>query len=320
MAQIDRSGATALMPEDASREIIQGIPQFSSVMRLGRKLPNMTRAQRRLPVLSALATAYFVTGEPSTGSPSAGRKQTTSMAWANKYIDAEELAVIVPIPQAVLDDADYPIWDEVTPRIKEAFGVAFDAAVFYGTNAPGNWPDDIVTAATTAGNVVTFGTGADLYEDILGEGGVVAKVEEDGFFVGGHVAAMTMRARLRGVRDANGVPLFNRSMQETTRYELDGAEVIFPRNGAVDPAESLLISGDWSQLVWAIRQDIDYTILREATIYDTDGTTVLYRLAQQDMVALRATMRLGWQVPNPINRLQAVEANRYPFGVLTPAS
>jgi len=41
-------------------------------------------------------------------------------------------------------------------------------------------------------------------------------------------------------------------------------------------------------------------------------------LMQQDMLALRAVMRIGWQVPNPINRLQETEANRYPFSVLIP--
>jgi hypothetical protein len=36
------------------------------------------------------------------------------------------------------------------------------------------------------------------------------------------------------------------------------------------------------------------------------------------MVALRAVIRLGWQLPNPINRLQPTEASRYPFAVLKP--
>ena len=31
-----------------------------------------------------------------------------------------------------------------------------------------------------------------------------------------------MRGRLRNIRDLNGVPLFTRSMQDTTRYALDG--------------------------------------------------------------------------------------------------
>lgn len=320
MALIDRSGAAALIPEAHSRQIIENVPERSVVMSLGRRLPNIPRNQFRMPVLSALATAYFVSGEPTNADATKGLKRTTNVAWANKYINAAEIACIVPIPESVLDDADYDIWTEVRPKIEEAMGVTFDQAVLYGTNAPSDWPDDLLTDATAAGNVVTIGSGTDLYEEIMGEGGVLSKVEDDGYLVTGHVGAMTMKAKLRGLRDANGQPIFNSSMQETTRYELDGAEIQFPRNGAVDATQSLMVSGDWSQLVWAMRQDITYSVLREATIYDTDGTTILYRLAQQDMVALRAVMRIGWQLPNPINRVQQVEANRYPFAILAPAS
>lgn len=308
---ISRTDAEALIPEEISKEIIQSVPQASAVMALARKLPNMGRKQKRLPILAALITAYFVNGDT-------GMKQTSKMAWDNKYIDAEELAVIVPIPEAVLDDTDYDIWGEVKPRMVEAFGVAFDQAVLYGTNAPSVWPDDILTAATAAGHTFTLGTGVDIYEDILGTDGTLALVEQDGFNVTGHIAALTMKARLRGLRDANGVPIFLRSMQEKTRYELDGAGVEFPLNGAVDAAQSLLISGDWQQLVYSMRQDITYKVLTEAVIQDAAGN-IIYNLAQQDMVALRAVMRLGWQLPNPINRVQPVAASRYPFSVLKPA-
>lgn len=308
---LDRSGTAALIPEDVSREIIQGVPAQSAVMSMARKLPNMATNQRRLPVLASLITAYFVSGDT-------GLKQASEVDWDNKYIDAEELAVIVPIPEAVLDDASYDIWGEIKPRIQEAFGVAFDAAVFHGTNAPASWPTPLVTGATSAGNSVTAGTGVDLYEDIMGEGGTLAKVEADGFMVTGHVAAMVMRAKLRGLRDANGQPIFVRSMSDKTRYELDGSPIFFPMNGALNAAAALLLSGDWTQLVYSMRQDITYKILDQAVIQDASGN-IIYNLAQQDMIALRAVMRLGWQLPNPINRMQPTEANRYPFAVLKPA-
>lgn len=320
---ISRSGATALMPEDVSREIIQGAVEQSAVLSLARRLPNMTQKQRRMPVLSSLPTAYFVDGDT-------GLKQTSEVAWANKYIDAEELAVIVPIPEAVLDDADYDIWGEVQPRVAEAIGVAIDQAVLFGTNAPSAWPDDILTAATAASNVVDESTqvaaGDDLYDIILGASGVVSLVEADGFMVNGHVAALTMRGKLRGLREkvydgsstiAGGAPLFTASMQGANQYMLDGSPIAFPRNGAINPATALLFSGDWSQVVYAIRQDITYKVLTEATLQDAAGN-IVYNLAQQDMVALRAVMRLGWQVPNPINRVQQTEANRYPVAVLVP--
>ena len=311
---LDRSGTQALMPEDVSREVIQGVPQNSAVMSLARRLPDMSRKQRRLPVLTSLLTAYFVTGDT-------GLKQTSEVEWGNKYINAEELAVIVPIPESVLDDADYDLWGEIRPQISAAFGKAFDQAVLYGTNAPSDWPSSILTGATSASHTVdlsnTIAASDDLYDAILGDGGVVALVEEDGYMVNGHVASLSMRAKLRGLRDTTGQPIFKTSMQDASRYELDGEPVLFPRNGSIVAAQSLLISGDWAQLVYAMRQDITYKVLTEAVIQDASGN-IVFNLAQQDMVALRAVMRLGWQLPNPINAVNTTEATRYPFAVLVP--
>ena len=38
------------------------------------------------------------------------------------------------------------------------------------------------------------------------------------------------------------------------------------------------------------------------------------------MVALRVTMRIGWEIPNPINSLQPDESVRFPFAVILPGS
>ena len=104
---IDRTDVGALIPEDVSRTIIQGLPAASVALTSFRRA-TMSRAQQRLPVLSVLPVAYWVDGDT-------GLKQTTEQNWANKYLDARELAVIVPIPQAVLDDVDFDIWGEVRP-------------------------------------------------------------------------------------------------------------------------------------------------------------------------------------------------------------
>jgi hypothetical protein len=76
-----------------------------------------------------------------------------------------------------------------------------------------------------------------------------------------------------------------------------------------------LVGIESDQFVVGIRQDMTYKLLDQATLFNSDGS-VLYALPQQDMVALRVVMRLGWQVPNPINRLQQTEASRYPAWVL----
>jgi len=307
---ISRADAGALIPEDVSAEIIQNTTEESIVMRLGKQLAPMSRAQRRVPVTSLFPIGYFVNGDT-------GLKKTTEVNWANKYIDAEEIAVFVPIPKAVLDDVDYDIWGLCKPLIAEEFGRVFDAAVLFGDNAPAAWPTDVLASAVAAGNDVTLGVGADLYEDIMDVDGVIAAVESDGYFHTGSAAAISMRARLRGLRDADGNLIFTKSMQEASSYFLDGEPMYFPRNGCWDVAQAHMILGEWDKLVWSIRQDITYDIFDQAVIQDATGA-IVYNLAQQDMLALRAVMRLGWQVPNPINRIEPTAADRYPFAALIP--
>jgi len=306
---ISRTDAAALIPEQASREIIAATIQESVTLRFFRRLQNMATSQTRLPVLSLFPTAYFVNGDT-------GLKRTTEVNWENKYINAEEIAVIVPIPEAVLDDAGYDIWAEVRPRLVEAFASVIDAAVFFGTNAPATWPDSIKTAATAAGNNVALGN--DLYADLLGPSGVIAKLEADGYFPNGHVASINLRGMLRALRSTTNEPIFWSSMQGSPAYMLDGAPIEFPRFAEFQSAVSgvYLFSADFSQFVYSIRQDITYKVLSEAVIQDAAGN-IVYNLAQQDMVALRASMRLGWQCPNPINRLRESESARYPAAILT---
>ena len=136
---IDRTNdAGALVPEDVSREIIKNVPVNSFVMEKARRLPDMPRNVRRLPVLSALPSAYFV-----SEAPTGAIKQTSEASWENVYLTAAEIAVILPIPESLLDDVDYPIWSEGSPLIQEAFGAVFDGAVINGTNIPSDWATNL---------------------------------------------------------------------------------------------------------------------------------------------------------------------------------
>jgi hypothetical protein len=107
-------------------------------------------------------------------------------------------------------------------------------------------------------------------------------------------------------------------MQGAARYALDGIPMAFPMNRAWDPDQALMILGDFSQLVYSIRQDVSYKILTEATIVDPSTKEVVYSLAQQDMVALRAVMRLGWEIPNPVSAFRADLEDYSPFAALIP--
>lgn len=307
---IDRSGAASLIPVQYANDIMQDAVEESAVLRLAKRLPNMTRSMLSMPVLNSLPHAYFVNGDT-------GLKQTTKVDWTNKMITAEEIAVIVPVPDAVLADSQFDIWGQIRPLVRQAFGQVIDAAILHGTNKPTSWPEAIVTEATAKGNVLTATD--DGFADIMAPGGLISLVEEDGYLVNGYLGGMQSRAYLRGIRDQNGQPIFRNGMTGGTSYTLDGQRIEFPRNGAMAASGAgvpMLIGGDWDKLVYAIRQDLTVTKTNTGVITDADGK-VIYNLYQQDMTALRFVMRLGWQLPTVVNALGA--ENPYPFAVLKSA-
>ena len=310
---IQRDNLAGLIPEPVTREIFQGVVEQSAVLKAGRRLPNMTSKTQSINVLDMLPMAYWVSGDT-------GYKETSSQAWEKKRLFAEELAVIVPIPEAVLDDANYDIWGEVKPRLVEAMGRRIDEAILFGIGRPSTWRTGIVKTAKDAGNFVRAGSGAtaDLYKELLGEGGVIAKAEECGYTPTQILSAIQMRAKLRGLTDTSKRPIFMSNMQQSAQYMLDGIPMEFPMNGSWDPDAALMIVGDFNQLVYSIRQDVTYKVLTEATIVDPASRSVIYSLAQQDMVALRAVMRLGWEIPNPVSAFRDTLDDYSPFAVYLP--
>ena len=145
-------------------------------------------------------------------------------------------------------------------------------------------------------------------------------VEESGISVNNYVGALQLRAKLRGAVDAAGQPIFRMAYSNGNAgamfYELNGSPVVFPENGAMDGRKALLLAGNFSYMRYALRQDVTYRILDQATITNAEGRVIL-NLAQQDCVALRAVMRLGWALPKPVNLVAGTDY--FPFACLTPA-
>lgn len=312
MPIVDRQAAEALIQEQLINTIQQDAPKQSVFMQLARKLPNMTSKQTRVPVLDMLPMAYWVNGDN-------GFKQTSEQAWDNVFLTAEELAVIVPVPEAVIDDASFDIMGEIQPRVVEAIGQRVDSAIIFGVNRPAGWPADIITRARQAGNNVAPGGGTDYYNLIMGENGLIDRVEKSGRMVTGAVSSMGMRAKLRSIRSDSGQPIFKSDMQGSTQYALDGAPMYFPQNGSFDTSVAQLVVGDWSQAVYAIRQDITVKILDQGVIQNPATKEIQYNLAQQDMIALRVVFRMGWALPNPATRMDGDRVT-CPFAYLEPTT
>ena len=299
MAMITRSDADALIETQVANEIFEGTIRKSKALQLFRRLPNATSDKTKLRVLDTLPVAYFV--DESTDN---GRKNLSKIAWDKKYINIAELAVIVPIKENVLNDSSIDIWAEVRPRIEEAFAKKIDNAMFFGVDKPTDWRKGLVPSVIEVGKEVEE-TGH-LYSDI---NDVMTEVEESGYEVNGILGGVGLKGKFRMMTDTTGQPLNTTEIGSVRREFMD--------NGVWDKTKSTLIAGDFSQAVYQIRQDITYKVLTEAVIQDPSDGSILYNLAQDDMVALRVVMRLGWEIPNPVNALDETEY-RFPFASLKP--
>ena len=300
-----RTEAASLIPDQEVNEIIKMAPQ-QSIMLSNARIVRMTSKKYKQPVLSTLPEAYWVDGDT-------GLKSTSKTDWAGLTITAEELAVIVPIPDAVIDDASVPLWNEVRPLIAEAIGKKVDGASVFGADKPDTWPSDIVTAATAAGNVVERGTGDDLGVDVASLGALVAK---QGYGINGFVSKPGMQWELIGLRDANKNPIYT-PLAGSPANGLYGFPLNACMNGAWDATKAELIALDWSKQLIGIRQDVSYELFSEGVISDSDGK-VLLNLMQQDTKALRVVFRVGYAVAAPKTRIQGNTA--YPAGIITPAA
>lgn len=298
---ITRTDVDSLIETQVANELFEGTVRESKALSLFRRLPNMTSDKTKLRILDSLPVAYFVDETQNNG-----RKNITKQAWDKKYINAAELAVIIPIKENLLNDTSIDLWAEIKPRVVEAFAKKIDNAIFFGVGKPSDWRAGLVPSVIAAGAEVDE-TNNGLYSDI---NDVMTKVEESGYEVNGILGGVGLKGKFRMMTDTTGQPLNTTEIGSIPRYFMD--------NGVWNKNTSTLIAGDFKQAVYAIRQDVTYKVLTEAIIQDPSDGSILYNLAQDDMVALRVTMRLGWEIPNPVNA-ENETSSRFPFASLKPS-
>lgn len=300
MAEITRQDLRALITPQISSEIIKGAINSSAVLQYFRRLPNMTSNQLKMSVLDNLPLAYWQSSDTSF-------KKTTTMAWANKYITAEELAVIIPIAINAYNDTGIDLWAEIRPQLEAAFGRKIDQAVLMGIDKPQSFRLSLVDTAINSGNKVTATT--DLYKDL---NKAMELVEVSGYDPTAIMGSSKIKSKFRSLVDSSGQPILGTEISSLPR--------IFVKNDSWDSNKAEMIIGDFTQAVYSIRQDITFDVFEEGTIIDPATKEVMYSLMQQDMVAIRAVMRFGWEVPNPINSENPDNSTRFPFSVIVPST
>lgn len=268
------------VPTELSEDIVKDVARGSSILRLAKTVP-MTTDTKIVPVMTSGAGAYWV-GE--------GKRIKTSKAqWIYPKLIAKKLAVIIPVTKEKMEDSVFDVFSELRENISEAFYTAIDSAAFFGINSP--FETNILKSATDEENLIEIGTNKTLDLDVSD---TMALVEDSGSDVNGFAAHFGIKNSLRKLRDANGNMLY---VSGTDQNELYSIPIDFSRNGSWDKKKAEIFAGDFSKALVGIRDGIDYQILTEATLQGTvDEDEKPISLAEQDLVAIKATMRLGFLV------------------------
>lgn len=272
------------VPETQATDIIKAVTFGSSVMRLS-TVQQMESDTKTFPVMVGGPGAYWV-GETE-------RIKTDTAKWIFPAIQAKKIAVIIPVTREKINDTTINVFSEIRPYVAEAFHKAIDGACLFGINSP--FAQSIYSAAITNSMAVEVGTNDRLDLDVSD---VMALVEAKGFDVNGFVADISFKNSLRKLRDANGNQLYVQGITDKSGVTYDtlySLPIDFTRAGAWDKDKALCIGGNWAYSIIGIREEISYEVLREATLQSVtmeDGKPL--SLAENDMIALKATMRIGF--------------------------
>lgn len=266
------------VPVEVAPGIMDDIARGSSILQLSDVKP-MKSDTMKFQVWADKPGAYWV-GESE-------RINTSKASWIFPEMHAKKIAVIIPVTKEKLNDTTIDVFGELRPQIAEAFYTAIDKACLFGAVSP--FEKNILGVATEAGNVVTRVANGKLDVEIsetLGE------VEDKNVDPNGFVGHYGIKKELRNLRDGNHNQLAVLGMKENSLYELP---LTFSRNGAFDKTKAELLCGDWSKSIVGIREGIEFEILKEATLQSVtmdDGKPL--SLAENDMIAIKATMRIGF--------------------------
>jgi hypothetical protein len=298
---INRPGAAGELPDQIATELIESAIRDSVVLTMAHRVPTTTR-DSRIPVTTSIPVASWV-GTGVAGDVDTGLKSVTSMSITNEQLIAEELAAITVIPQNVVDDSEFDVWSAVKPQISAAIARAYDMAVLFGVNAPTTFPPSVVSAATTAGNVVlgdVFANATDNPALVLEAASMVAG---QGYNCNAVAVApgweFRTAAHRTNVLQNNPIgsdtpfPLLLAGLNVRTRPLYWPAPATSPALGATDA-----IVGDWNLVLAGIRKDITLEAFNQGVITDATGK-VIQNLLQEDKVAVRATFRAGYYLANP---------------------
>lgn len=303
MADISRSEVATLIEEAYADTLLSSAKEASTVLTA---FPNVSMGSKltHLPVLATLPEAGWVS---ESATAAGGVKPQSQVTWSDRTLVAEEIAVIIPIHENVVDDATVGVLSEIAQLGGQAIGKKLDQAVLFGTDKPASWVSpDLLSASVAAGQVTNTVDGEANASDLVGGVNQVAEaIATAGYAPDTLVSSLAMRYQVANLRDGNGLPIFRDE-------SFAGFRTFFNRNGAWAPASASAFVVDSTRVRVGVRSDITVKFLDQATLGTGESQI---NLAERDMVALRLKARYAYVLGNGAT---AIGADKTPVGVVAP--
>lgn len=299
MADISRAEVATLIQEAYADTLLGSATEASTVLSAFPTV-NMGTKLSHLPVLATLPEAGWVS---ESASAPEGVKPQSQVTWSDRTLVAEEIAVIIPIHENVIDDATVAVLTEIAALGGQAIGKKLDEAVLFGVDKPASWvSDDLLSAAVAASQTIATVPGDANESDIVGGVNQVSElIALAGYAPDTLVSSLALRYKVANLRDANGQLVFRDE-------SFAGYRTFFNRNGAFDPTSATAFVVDSSRVRIGVRQDITVKLLDQATVGSIN-------LAERDMVALRLKARFAYVLGNGAT---PQGADKTPVGVVVP--
>ena len=262
------------VPVEIANEVIKNIKEQSTAFTVMRKVP-MASDKKVLPTLTDTGTAYFVEEGEKIG--------TAIHSWDYPSLEAKKLAVIIPVTKEKLNDSVLNVMDEIKQGIADAFTRKIDNEIFFGTGEV--FPTSVFTEANNQKVTMTSATDLDKYIS-----DAMAFVEANDLPVTNIVTHNGIKSAMRNLKDSNGN--YKVVQGGATGQVIFNTPISIVGNKAWSKEQADLMLGDFNKSVIGVRDDITYEILKEATIGEIN-------LAERDLVAIKCTMRFGFNIVDP---------------------
>ena len=283
------------IPEKYNKLILKEIMNGSKVMQLA-KYEEMDAKEKKFEYFAKGPGAYWV-GE--------GEKiQTSKPQWMQATMVAKKLGVIVPCSREFLHYKMSDFFEQMRPKIAEAFYKKFDEAAILNMENP--FPQSVEESALAAGNLISGGIS---YDNILA---MEDALNDEDYDVNAFISTKKNRSTLRNVNKIeNGVIV--ESLYDRGANTIDGLPVADLKG----LERGNLYAGDFDYMYYGIPFGMSYKIDESAqlsTLKNADGTPV--NLFEQELAALRVTMDVAFMIVKD-EAFVKLEAGTSQLGTLT---